>query len=453
MRTRARSPDGRERMVSPVVSETAGVSREEQKRHRGAPRSKPSARVAFRRRRRARARGGRRGVRGGVRGRVRGGARSTQSPQTRDKTLARRRYVPMGDARGRSRVPRRENIQTDPLARATHGLERHDEVRVRGVGARESPEQSARERERVGRKTRLREARRAAPGALAVGPRQPLERERASTKGHADVSRARASRGVSTRGAHMGPHRSVRPTVRPSRRTRDVRPRHRVRVPGKGEWNRSSRRAARSVRRGFGSGARFHISEKEDAVASSTSRISAAAAEPSAASTSESDARRILLGSPPPRSTPGNAAARDRATRVRRRGAPMYSASGPAPTRGIRRRGHARRGSGSEARDSSALDADAISTDSSRSKANARRRPRFGERVARPPSLILPAKRRIRVCSAGSYFRWILVVEDGGGSLPPRERRAPSRVVRRRAAVVPRGSSVVGREHARGVPR
>ena len=144
--------------------------------------------------------------------------------------------------------------------------------------------------------------------------------------------------------------------------------------------------------RGFGSGARFHISEKEDAVASSTSRISAAAAEPSAASTSESDARRILLGSPPPRSTPGKrGGARQGHARSKTWGADVFGVGSRAHARDSKT-GHARRGSGSEARDSSALDADAIldgfvQEQGERAAASAT----LGERVARPPSLILPA--------------------------------------------------------------
>ena len=144
--------------------------------------------------------------------------------------------------------------------------------------------------------------------------------------------------------------------------------------------------------RGFGSGARFHISEKEDAVASSTSRISAAAAEPSAASTSESDARRILLGSPPPRSTPGKrGGARQGHARSKTWGADVFGVGSRAHARDSKT-GHARRGSGSESRDSSALDADAIldgfvQEQGERAAASAT----LGERVARPPSLILPA--------------------------------------------------------------
>ena len=144
--------------------------------------------------------------------------------------------------------------------------------------------------------------------------------------------------------------------------------------------------------RGFGSGARFHISEKEDAVTSSTSRISAAAAEPSAASTSESDARRILLGSPPPRSTPGKrGGARQGHARSKTWGADVFGVGSRAHARDSKT-GHARRGSGSESRDSSALDADAIldgliQEQGERAAASAT----LGERVARPPSLILPA--------------------------------------------------------------
>ena len=152
--------------------------------------------------------------------------------------------------------------------------------------------------------------------------------------------------------------------------------------------------------RGFGSGfapgARFHSTgmsaASQDSGGGGADRISAAAAEPSAASTSESDARRILLGSPPPRSTPGKrGGARQGHARSKTWGADVFGVGSRAHARDSKT-GHARRGSGSESRDSSALDADAIldgliQEQGERAAASAT----LGERVARPPSLILPA--------------------------------------------------------------
>ena len=143
-------------------------------------------------------------------------------------------------------------------------------------------------------------------------------------------------------------------------------------------------------------GARFHATgvsaASQDSGGGGADRISAAAAEPSAASTSESDARRILLGSPPPRSTPGKrGGARQGHARSKTWGADLFGVGSRAHARDSKT-GHARRGSGSEARDSSALDADAIldgliQEQGERAAASAT----LGERVARPPSLILPA--------------------------------------------------------------
>ena len=122
-------------------------------------------------------------------------------------------------------------------------------------------------------------------------------------------------------------------------------------------------------------------------------------AEPPSASTSttsESDARRILLGSPPPRPTPGKrrghvgAGARQGHARSKTWGADLFGVASRSAARDTKA-GHARRGSGSG--EPSAMDADAIldgliQEQGERAAAAATT---LGERVARPPALSLPA--------------------------------------------------------------